>query len=78
MNDKEKRILESLSKHLQVENVVSPSIYVSNVGDSIQISTNVPTSTNISLVTIPRITANSTIPNIPETPATIFVITQVS
>jgi hypothetical protein len=30
MNDKEKRILESLSKHLQVENVVSPSIYVSD------------------------------------------------
>jgi hypothetical protein len=30
MNNKEKRILESLSKHLQVENVVSPSISVSD------------------------------------------------
>ena len=30
MNDKERKILESLSKHLGVEDVVSPSIYVSD------------------------------------------------
>lgn len=57
---------------------VSPLYFEGAIGDSIQVATTVPASSNVSIITTPAITANSTIANIPRTPATIFTVTQVA
>lgn len=56
---------------------ITPLFLGANTGDRIQVVTSAPYSNNISIVTIPATTANSTVPTIPQVPATIVMINQV-
>ena len=57
---------------------ISPICFSANTGDKIQVVAATPFTTTVSMATIPAITANSTVPNIPEAPATIMTLQEIN